>query len=134
MEPAGTSQMSTGVITVVSFTGDSPVQAAGDVAASMSAIQPVEALSLKRGSAASMTATWPVETPGTVTVATQPVEAVSAWTATQRVEAASARSEVHSQPSSTGSVDVNAVDRSLTRKRTVAEADTGVSDTEDEVK
>ena len=95
----------------------------------MTATQPVEATGTKRGSSASMTATWPVEAPGTVRVATQPAEAPGAWTVTQPVEAPGARSGV--QP--TGSVDVSAVDQSLTSKRTVAAANTGVSDTEDKL-
>ena len=92
--------MSTGPITQschVLLSGASPVQATGDVAASMTATQPVEAPGMKRGSAASMTATQPVEAPGTMRVATQPVEAPCA------------RSEVHSQPTGTGSVDVRPV-------------------------
>ena len=53
--------------------------------------------------------------------------------ATQPVEASSARQEMHSQPTSTGSLDVSAVDRCLTSKRTVTATNTGVSDTEDEL-
>ena len=122
---ADTSKMSTGAVTqpVEVFTSASPVQATGDIAASMTATQLVEAPGTKRGSAASMTTTRP----GIVRVATQPVEAPSAWKATQPIEAPGARSEV--QP--TGSVDGSAVDRSLTSKRTVADDNTGVSDTED---
>ena len=55
------------------ITSASPVQPIGDVAASMTATQPVETPERKRGSAARMTATQPVETVSTVRVATQPV-------------------------------------------------------------
>ena len=115
---AGTSKTSTGVVTQPTdvFTGASPVQATGDVTASMTATQPVEAPHTKRGSTASMIATRPVEAASTVRLATQPVEAPGA------------RSEVHSQPTGTGSVDVSAVDQSLSSKRTVAAANSGVSD------
>ena len=58
--------------------------------------------------AAIMTATQPVDTPGKkMTVATQPVEAPGARIGTEPVEAPGARSEVLSQP--TGSVDVRPV-------------------------
>ena len=86
---ASTSQMSTGAVTQSSeviFTGASPVQATGDVAASM--------------------------------------------TATRPVEAPSDRSEVHSQPTGTGSVDVKP-DQSLTSRKTVTV--TGVADSVDEL-
>ena len=62
-----------------------------------------------------MTATRPVEAPGR-RLAHQPVEAPGARTATQSVEAPGARSKIHAQPNGTGSVDVSAVDRSLTSK------------------
>ena len=73
--------MSTGAVTQSSDVlciGASPVQATGDVAASMTATQPNEAPGTKMGSVASMTATWPVEAPGTIKVATQPIEAPGA--------------------------------------------------------
>ena len=79
------------------------------------------------------TATCPVEAPGTRKLATQPVQSPGARMATQPVEAPGARSDVHSQPTSTGSVDVSAVDRSLTSKRTVAATNTAVSDSDDEL-
>ena len=59
---AGTSQMSTGVVTQplqVYFTGASPVQTTGDVAASMTATQPVEPPGTKMG-----VAIQPVKAPG----------------------------------------------------------------------
>ena len=115
---AGTSKMSVTQPTE-DLTGASPVQATEDVAASMTATKPVEASGMMRGSAASMTATWPVEAPGTMRIATLPDEDPSA------------RQEVHSQP--TGSLDVSAVDQSLTSKRTVTAANTGVPVTEDEL-
>ena len=115
---------STGTVTqpAEAFTGTSPVQATGDVAASTRATQPVEAASTKRAVAASMTATRPVEAPGTVRVTTQ-----------LPVEAPGARSEVHSQPTGTSSVDVSDVDWSLTSKGNGAADNTGVSDSEDEL-
>ena len=62
-------------------------------------------------SAVNMTATRPVEAPGTRKLATQPVEAPGARTATQPVEAPGDRTEVHSQPSGgTGIGDVSALD------------------------
>ena len=73
------------------------------------------------GSVTSLTATRPVEAPGNRRLTTQPVEAPGA------------RSEVHSQSTGTGSVDVSAMDRSLTSKRTVAATNTGVSDSEDDL-
>ena len=82
----------------------------------------------KRGKTASVTATQPVKASGTMRVATQPVEAPGAGTATQPVEALGARSEVHSQPTSTGSLDVR-LDQSLASRKTVAV--TGVSDPDD---
>ena len=68
-----------------------------------------------------VTATRSVEAPGTRKLATQPVEAPGA------------RTDVHSQLTSTSSGDASAVDRSLTSKRTVAADNTGVSDSEDEL-
>ena len=111
------------------FTGNSPVQATGDVIAT----QPVEAPSTMKVSATSMTATLPVEALSTVRVATQLVNAPGAWTATQPGLASGTRSEVHSQPTGIGSVDVSAVDRSLISKRTATAANTGLSDTEDKL-
>ena len=81
-----------------------------------------------------MTATQPVETPGMkMRVATQPLEAPGAKIATQPIEAPSARSEVLSQPTSTSSVDLRPVDQSLTFRKTIAAANTGVSDSEDDL-
>ena len=111
------------------FTGASPVQATGDVIAT----QPGDSPGTIRKSAAKMTATRPVEAPGTGRIATQPVEAPSVRMATQPVEAHGARTDVHSQPTGTGSEDGSTVDRSLTSKRTVAADNTGVSDIEDEL-
>ena len=54
-------------------------------------------------------------------------------TATQPVEAPSARSNVHSQHTSTSSGDGSVMDRSFTSKRTLAADNTGVSDMEDEL-
>ena len=102
---AGTSQMYAGVVTQPSeviVTGASSVQATRDLAASMTATQPVEAA-------------------GTMRLATQPVEAPGAT------------SEVLSQPTGTGIVDVRLVDQSLTSKKTVVAATTGVSDSEDDL-
>ena len=96
------------------FTGASPVQVTGDVTAT----QPGEAPSTRGKSAATTTATWPVEAPGTGRSATQPVEALGA------------SSDVHFQPTSTGSTDGSAVDRSLSSSRTVADS-TGVYDTDE---
>ena len=79
-----------------------------------------------------MSATRYVEDPSAGKLATQPVEAPDARVATQPVKALGARTDVHAQPTSTGSGDVGAVDQSLTSKRTVA-ATTGVSGTEDEL-
>ena len=107
------------------FTSASPVQGTRDVAAT----QPVEAPSTRLESAANMNATWPVEAPGTGRSATQPVEAPGVRTATQTVEACSARTDVCTLP--TGN-DVGVVDWSLISTRTEA-APTGVSDTEDEM-
>ena len=131
----GTSKTSTGAVAQPAevFTGASPVQVTGDVAISMTATHPVEAPGTMMGSAASLTATQPVEAPGMRRLATQPVEAPGARTATQPVEAPTARSEVHSQPTSTGSVYVSAVDWSLTSKRSVTATNTGVSDSEDDL-
>ena len=47
--------------------------------------------------------------------------------ATQPVKALNPRSQVHSQPTVTGSEEVRPVDQSLTSKKTVAIAATGVS-------
>ena len=107
---AGTSMMSVSQPTEL-ITGAIPLQASGDVAAT----EPVEAPSRRMESAVKMTATRPVESPGTRKLATQPVEAPGA------------RTDVQSQPTSTGSLDMSAVDQSLTSKRTVAD-NTGVSD------
>ena len=104
----GTSKTPTVTQPAEVFTSANPVQATGDVAARMTATQPVDAPGTMMESAASMTATQPVEATGTRTLATQPVEAPSA------------RSEVHSQHTGTGSVDVSA-------------ANTGVSDYEDDL-
>ena len=109
-DPAvGTSQMSTGVVTQASeviVTGASPVQATRDVAASMTATQPVEA-------------------PGTkIRVATQPVQSPGTRIATQPVEVPGARSEVYSQPTRTSSVYVRSVNKSLTSNKTVPVAST----------
>ena len=90
-----------------------------------------EAPGMTRESAATVTATRPVESPGTGSFAAQSVEAPGARTATQPFGAPSARTDVHSQPTSTFSGDGSAVDRSLTSSRTVAD-NTGVSDMEDE--
>ena len=98
------------------FTGVSPVQATRDVTAT----QPGEAPSMMRESAATMTATLPVDSPG-------------ARMATQPIEAPGARSDGHSQPTGTGSGDGSAVDRSLTSSRTVAADNTGECDIEDEL-
>ena len=125
---AGTSKM-WGTQPTEVFTSNSPVQATGDVIAT----QPVEAPSTMKLSATSMTATLPVEALSTVRVATQLVNAPGAWTATQPVLASGTRSEVHSQPTGIGSVDVSAVDRSLISKRTATAANTGLSDTEDKL-
>ena len=78
----GTSKTSTGAVTQPAefFTSASPVQDTWDVAASMTAIQPVDAPGKKRGIAASMAATRPVEAPGMMRVATQSVVAtVQGW-------------------------------------------------------
>ena len=91
-----------------------------------------EAPGMTRESAATITATRPVESPGTGSFAAQSVEAPGARTATQPFGAPSARTDVHSQPTSTFSGDGSAVDRSLTSNRTVAD-NTGVSDMEDEL-
>ena len=111
---ASTSQKSTGVVTQASefsITGASPVQATGDVAASMTPTQPVEAPSTKmRG-------------------ATQPVEAPGGRIATQPVEALGARDEVKYQPTGTGSEIVRPVEQSFTSKKSVPATATGVSDT-----
>ena len=132
---AGTSKTSTGAVTQPgeNFTGASPVQATGDVAASMTATQPLEVPGTMMGSDASMTATRPVEALGTRRLATQPVEALGARTAAQPVEATGARTKVHSQPTVNGSLDVSAVDRSLTSKKTLAATTTGVPDSDDEM-
>ena len=61
---AGTSQTSTGGVSDVSLTGASPVQAIGEVAANMTATQPVEAPGTRRGDVISQTATQPVEASG----------------------------------------------------------------------
>ena len=112
---AGTSMMS--VTQAEIFTGVSPIEAMGDV----SATQLVEALGTMRESAATLTATWPVEAPSTGRFATQPVETPGA------------RTDVHSHPTGTGSGDGSVVDRSLTSNRTVAADSTGVSDIEDKL-
>ena len=52
--------------------------------------------------------------------------------ATQPVDVPGARTDVSTQPTSTGSGDVGVVDRSLTSTRTVT-ATTAMSDTEDEL-
>ena len=68
-------------------------------------------------------------------VATQPVKAPDAKVATQPVDAPGARSVVHTQPTGTGSEEVKPVDQSLTSKKTVSVAATGVlahSDSEDD--
>ena len=76
--------MSASVATEV--TGSRSVQTNGEVA-SMTASQPVEARSTRGFDAASKTATHPVEGPDMRVLATQPVEALGAGTATQPVEA-----------------------------------------------
>ena len=89
---AGTSKKTASLVTQPSeivTTDASPVQATRDVAASLTATQPVEAPGVKmRG------ATQPVEVPG-------------------------ARPVVHYQPTGTGSEEVRPVDQSLTSKKTV---------------
>ena len=70
------------------FTGASPVQAINDVTAT----QPGEAPGKRGKRAATRTATWPVEAPGTGRSATQDVKAPGARMATQPVEAPSASS------------------------------------------
>ena len=57
-----------------------------------------------------MTATQPVEAPGTGRLATQPVEAPGARMATQPVEAPGSRTDLHSQPTSTSSGDGSVMD------------------------
>ena len=85
------------MLLLVITTGSSPVHANPDVAASLTATQPVEAPDAM------------------MRVATQPVEAPDA------------RSQVHSQHTGTGSEEVRPVDQSLTSKKTLAVAATGVS-------
>ena len=94
---AGSSQSTSGLISDVSFTGPSLVQATGEVAV-IKATQPVEAPGTRRGDVIQKNAT-------------QPVEAPSAWTATQPVEAPGAGPEV--LLSDTGSETVQ-LDQSLT--------------------
>ena len=79
----------------------------------INATQPVEAPSMMRESPATMTA--------------QPVDSLGAKMPTQPVEAPYGRTDVHSQPTSTGSGDGRPVKRSLTSSRTVAADDTCVS-------
>ena len=92
---------------------------------------PVEAPGTRVESAVKMTLTRPVGAPSTGKVATQSIEAPGARMATQPVEAPGARTDMQSQPASTGSLDMSAVDRSLTSKGTIAD-NTGVCDSEDE--
>ena len=118
---ASTSQMSTGVVTQSYVYQCQSCSGHQGCCCQHDCYPAFEAPGTKIGSAASMTATWPVEAAGMMRVATQPVEAPGA------------RSEVHSQPTSTSSMDVSSVDWSLTSKITVAAANTGVSDSRDEL-
>ena len=110
---AGTSKKTTGLVTrpsEVVTTGTSPVQATGNVAASLTATQPVESPFAK------------------IRVAThQPVEVPSVKVATQPVEAPGARPVVHTRPTCTSSEEVRPVEQSLTSKKTVHVTAIGVS-------
>ena len=88
---ASTSVMSSGL--AVEGTGSSLVQTTGEAAA-LTATQPVEAPGTRSCVAASKSATRPVEGPCTGVLATEPVEAPGAGAATQPVEAPGAGPEV----------------------------------------
>ena len=100
---AGTSKKTTGLVTQpseVDTTGPSPVQATGDVVATLTATQVVEAPSVK------------------MRVATEPVEANGVKVATQPVEAPGTRPVVQAQSTGTSSEKVRPVDQSLVSKKT----------------